>query len=333
MPWNSPLLLMTWKLAPALAAGCTFVVKPAEQTPASTLEFAALVEEAGFPPGVFNVVTGFGADAGAPLVAHPGVDKVAFTGATATGKPSMKGAARAPGARHARTGRQVAEHRVRRRRPRRGGQRRRRRRSSPRPGQTCIAGSRLLVQDEVYDEVVDALAARARAIRLGDPLDAETEMGPVAFRAAPDKVEGCDRRGDGTRARGSCRRRRAGAPELRDGLFVEPTIFGRRRQRDADRARRDLRARAHRAALPDEDEACGSPTTRRYGLAAGVWTRDLQRAHRVAARSAPARSGSTPTAASAPMAPFGGYKQSGIGRENGLAAIGSTRRRRRCGSS
>ena len=221
-PWNSPVLLMSWKAAPALAAGCTLVVKPAEQAPASTLEFAALVEEAGFPPGVFNVVTGFGDEAGAPLVAHPGVDKVAFTGGTATGKAVMKGA---------------AEH-LARVTLELGGK-------SPNivfedadleaaangvvagifaaTGQTCMAGSRLFVQDSVHDEFVERLAARAREIRLGDPLDPATEMGPVAFEGHLEKVAGRDRVGAGG---GRARWSPAAAGPTRPGFFVEPTIFG-----------------------------------------------------------------------------------------------------------
>src|SRR3954469_24075345 len=187
-PWNSPVLLMSWKLAPALAAGCTVVVKPAEQAPASTLEFAALMEEAGFPPGVFNVVTGFGQDAGAPLVAHPGVDKVAFTGATSTGKLVMKGAAehlarvslelggKSPNLIFADADLEAAVNGVV------AG-------IFAATGQTCMAGSRLLIQDEVHDEVLERLADRARQIRLGDPLDPATEMGPVAFRDHLDAVE------------------------------------------------------------------------------------------------------------------------------------------------
>src|SRR3954447_20490335 len=187
-PWNSPVLLMSWKLARALAAGCTVVVKPAEQAPASTLEFAALMEQAGFPPGVVNVVTGFGGEAGAPLVAHPGVDKVAFTGGTATGRAVMKGAAD-----HlARVSLEL------------GGK-------SPNivfedadleaaangvvsgifaaTGQTCLAGSRLFVQENIHDDLVGILEEKANSIKLGDPLDEETEMGPVAFKEQLDKVQ------------------------------------------------------------------------------------------------------------------------------------------------
>src|SRR4051812_47074087 len=187
-PWNSPVLLMSWKLAPALAAGCTFVVKPAEQAPASTLEFAALMERAGFPPGVFNVVTGFGEDAGAALVAHPGVDKLAFTGSTAVGRLVMRGAAdhlarvslelggKSPHIVFADADLEAAANGVV------AG-------IFAATGQTCMAGSRLFVQEGAYDELLSRLADRAGAIRLGDPLHADTEMGPVAFEAHRDAVE------------------------------------------------------------------------------------------------------------------------------------------------
>jgi (Z)-2-((N-methylformamido)methylene)-5-hydroxybutyrolactone dehydrogenase len=181
VPWNSPLLLLTFKLAPALASGCTVVVKPAEQTPASILEFAKLFEEAGFPPGVINVVTGFGEEAGRPLVRHRGVDKVAFTGSTATGISVMKDAAD-----HlARVSLEL------------GGK-------SPNivfddadleatnngvvsgifaaTGQTCIAGSRLFVHERAHDELVERLSEKAGTIKLGNPLEMETEIGPVAFK-------------------------------------------------------------------------------------------------------------------------------------------------------
>src|SRR6188472_1161302 len=180
---------MSWKAAPALAAGCTFVVKPAEQAPASTLEFASLVERAGFPPGVFNVVTGFGEDAGAALVAHPGVDKLAFTGSTAVGRAVMRGAAshlarvtlelggKSPNIVFADADLEAAANGVVAGIFAAG-------------GQTCMAGSRLFVEEPVHDEFLDLLAARAQGIRLGDPLDPETEMGPVAFAEHLENVTG-----------------------------------------------------------------------------------------------------------------------------------------------
>src|SRR4051812_41021977 len=320
-PWNSPVLLMSWKLAPALAAGCTFVVKPAEQAPASTLEFAALVEEAGFPPGVFNVVTGFGEDAGAPLVAHPGVDKVGSPGATSTGKLVMRGAAEplarvslelggksphmifADAALDAATNGVVAG-------------------IFAATGQTCMAGSRLMVQDEVYDEVLERLAHRAGAIRLGDPLEEATEMGPVAFREHLANVERHIAAATDEGARLVTGGARPDAPALRDGFFVEPTIFG-----DVENTMGIARDEVFGPVLAalrfsSEDEAVALANDTPFGLAAGVWTRDVQRAHRVARGIRAGTVWVNAYRSVGPMAPFGGYKQSGMGRENGLAAIG-----------
>jgi aldehyde dehydrogenase (NAD+) len=318
--WNSPLLLLTWKLAPALAAGCTAVVKPAEQSPASTLEFARLIDEAGFPPGVFNVVTGFGLTAGAPLAAHPGVDKVAFTGATSTGTQVMKSA---------------ADH-VARVSLELGGK-------SPQivfddadleaatdgvvagifaaAGQTCVAGSRLFVHERVHDELVDRVAARAAQIRLGDPRLETTDMGPVAFEAQLEKIKeyiGIARAEGAVLAAGG---NTPQAPELSDGYFIEPTIFT-----GATNSMRIAREEVFGPVLTvipfrTEEELIAQANDTQYGLGAGIWTRELQRAHRVAHAVRAGTVWVNCYRLVSPHAPFGGYKMSGLGRENGLESI------------
>jgi (Z)-2-((N-methylformamido)methylene)-5-hydroxybutyrolactone dehydrogenase len=320
VPWNSPLLLLTFKLAPALAAGCTFVVKPAEQTPASTLEFAKLFEEAGFPPGVFNVVTGYGQTTGRDLVRHPGVDKVAFTGSTETGISVMKDAAD-----HlAKVSLEL------------GGK-------SPNivfddadleasnngvvsgifaaTGQTCIAGSRLFVQERAHDELVERLSDRAGTIRLGNPLETETEMGPVAFKEQLDKVQSYIRAGQEEGAELVCGGKRPDTEELKDGYFIEPTIFTQVNN-DMQIAREEIFGPVL-SVIPfkDEEELIRQANDTRYGLAAGIWTKDIQRAHRVAHAL---RAGTVWVNSYRTFSfntPFGGYKMSGIGRENGLESI------------
>jgi (Z)-2-((N-methylformamido)methylene)-5-hydroxybutyrolactone dehydrogenase len=315
-PWNSPVLLMTWKLAPALAAGCTVVIKPAEQAPASTLEFARLVEEAGFPPGVVNVVTGFGPDAGAPLAAHPGVDKVAFTGSTAVGTAVMKGAAehlarvtlelggKSPNVVFADADLEAAANGVI------AG-------IFAATGQTCMAGSRLLVEASVHDELLDRVVARAQQVRLGDPMQADTEMGPVAFE---EHLADVQRRIAAAEEEGA-RLVTGGRRPDREGFFIEPTVFAGVRN-DMSIGREEVFGPVL-SVLPfaGEEEAVRMANDTPFGLAAGVWTSDLRRAHRVAHAIRAGTVWVNAYRAVGPMAPFGGFKASGVGRENGLEAL------------
>lgn len=318
-PWNSPLLLLLWKLGPALAAGNTVVAKPSEVTPVSTVRFAQLAAQAGLPPGVFNVVTGLGAT-GATLVAHEGVDKIAFTGSTPTGQAIAAQA----GKRLARVSLEL------------GGK-------SPNiifddadldgavngavagvfgaSGQTCMAGSRILVHEAVYDEVVERLAARAEAITVGDPRAPDTEMGAIACRAQYDKVL---RYIDIARAEGArlvAGGAKAVVPGLENGLFIRPTVF-------AD-VTNDMRIAREEVFGPiaavlkfrDEEEAVAIANDTPYGLAAGVWTSTVARAHRVAARLRAGTVWINNYRKTSYATPFGGYKQSGLGRENGADAL------------
>jgi len=320
-PWNSPILLASWKVAPALAAGCTVVVKPSEFTSASTLELAELFAEAGFPPGVFNVVTGFGNEIGSALVEHPLVAKVAFTGSDATGRLIAAQASR--NLKHVSL--------------ELGGK-------SPNvvfedadleqavfgaisgifaaTGQTCIAGSRLLVQQSIHDAFVDKLLAVARTARMGDPMDMNTQVGPITTPPQYKKVlEYIDiARGEGATA--VLGGGKATAPECGKGWFVQPTVF--------TGVRNDMRIAQEEVFGPvlsvipfkDEADALRIANDVRFGLAAGVWTRDIGRAIRMSEKLQAGTVWVNTYRAVSFMAPFGGYKDSGLGRESGIEAIG-----------
>jgi 5-carboxymethyl-2-hydroxymuconic-semialdehyde dehydrogenase len=314
MPWNAPLMLSTWRIAPALAAGNTVVLKPAEWSPLTATLLAAVLEEAGVPAGVFNVVQGFGETAGAALSSHPGVDLICFTGETRTGQTIMAAGAAT----------------LKRSSVELGGK-------SPvvvfddadpqlcvdaavaqiftMNGQRCTAGSRLLVQQGSYDEIVAAVADRARHIRVGDPTDPRTELGPLIRPEHHERVMGYieSARVEGARVLAGGRR----PPGLPDGNFLEATVI-------AD-VTEDMRVFGEEifgpvlVAMPFSDEADGVrlANATEYGLAAYVWTNDIRRAHRVAHAIDAGMCWINSQNVRDLRTPFGGVKASGIGREGG----------------
>ncbi len=318
--WNSPLLLLAYKLGPCLAAGNTAILKPSEFTSASSLEFAKLVQEAGFPPGVFNVATGLGAEIGEALVTHPDVVKVAFTGGSVTGSHVYQTAAKD----------------LKRVTLELGGK-------SPNivfedaviddavkgavsgifaaTGQTCVAGSRLLLHEKIYEPFMDKLLALAKTARMGDPSKMETQVGPVTTRPQYEKVLryiDIGKDGGATCVLGGHAAQRQ---ECGEGWFVEPTIFT-----DVKNSMRIAQEEVFGPVLSvikfkDDEEAIEIGNDVVFGLAAGVWTQNVRRAIKVTERLQAGTVWVNTYRAVSFMSPFGGYKRSGLGRENGQDAI------------
>jgi len=313
IPWNYPLMMAAWKIAPALAAGCTVVLKPAEQTPLSILELAKDFEAVGLPPGVVNIVTGDGPGAGAPIVAHPAIRKIAFTGSAEVGKTIMRSAA----------------DQLKRVSLELGGK-------SPNiffsdadfenavdgalfgtfinQGEVCSAGSRVLVQRDIYKKFVDAAAAKAKTIKLGPGMDRDNKMGPLVSAEQRDRVANYLKVGHGEAkvAVGGGRPK-----QFEKGWYIEPTIFY-----DVDNSARIAQEEIFgpvMSVIPfkDEAEAIRIANETQYGLAAAVWTRDIFKAFRVVKALEAGIVWVNHMQPTFVEAPWGGYKASGFGRELG----------------
>ncbi len=316
IPWNFPLVMAAWKLGPALAAGCTCILKPAEQTPLSALRLGDLILEAGFPPGVVNILTGYGETAGAALVAHRGVDKIAFTGSTLVGKTINK----------------AATDTLKRVSLELGGK-------SPvvvlpdadiegviggaagaiffNAGQVCAAGSRLYVHRKIFDRVVEGVGGAAQSIRLGPGLDPGTQMGPLVSREQQERVMGYIESG---RKEGASVVAGGDTPS-HPGFYVKPTVMA-----DVNRSMRVVQEEifgpvlvAQRFDELDEVAALANDTS--YGLSASIWSNDLKAVHRLIPKI---KAGTVWVNTHGPVdanMPFGGFKQSGLGREHGRVGI------------
>jgi betaine-aldehyde dehydrogenase len=321
IPWNFPLLMAAWKLAPALAAGNTVVLKPAEQTPVGAMALAKLIQEAGFPEGVVNIIPGYGETAGAALASHPGIDKIAFTGSTEVGKLIAKSAAdnltkvslelggKAPNIVFADSDidQAVAGAMMG---------------IFYNQGQVCCAGSRLFVEEDVKDEFLSKLTEKAGRIAVGDPMDKSTQMGPQVSAEQLDRIKGYV---DIARGEGAAVVAGGASPDLegafQNGFFFRPTIFSDVNNKMRVAQEEIFGPVVSVISFKDEDDLIKQANDTIYGLSAGIWTQNLTRAHRFAREI---RCGvvwiNTYNMFNA-ASPFGGYKQSGYGREMGRHAL------------
>src|SRR6266545_3906571 len=316
VPWNYPLMMTTWKLAPALAAGCTIVLKPDSATPLTALRMAELAGDVGFPPGVINVVPGPGQTVGAHLVRHPGVDKIAFTGSTSTGAEIMR----------------MAADGIKRLTLELGGK-------SPNivfadadlasaipsavwsifysAGQSCEARSRVLVEKPLYDDFVAQFAEKAKSLKVGDPLDAETQIGSLISEEHRSRVHGFVERGVEEGAEIVA----GGEPQNGAGAFYPPTVLAQVDNSMAVAQEEIFGPVVTVIPFEDEKDAIRIANDVKYGLMATVWTGDPARGHRIASRIKAGTVGINVPYTAFPGIPFGGYKQSGFGRELGLETL------------
>lgn len=319
IPWNFPLKMAIWKIGPALAAGNTVVLKPSELTPCTAMELASIIHEIGFPPGVVNILPGFG-DAGEALVKHPLVDKISFTGSTAVGRRVMAMAAEnlkkvtlecggksanivlhdadldlaVDGAMYA-----IFYHQ----------------------GQCCEAGTRLFLPKQIYSDFMEKLIAKTKKLKLGDPKDPAVDMGPVISRKQQDRVLGYIAKGIQEGAKVAVGGTAPGDPPLGQGFFVEPTIFTDVHNKMTIAQEEIFGPVLSVIQYESEDEAVAMANDSMYGLGGGVWSRDRERAMNIARRLRAGTVWINEWHLISEKAPFGGYKQSGIGREFGLEGL------------
>lgn len=321
--WNYPMLLAAWKVAPALATGCTCVIKPSEMTPLTTLRLAEICKEAGVPDGVVNVVTGYGPEAGEALARHMDVDKIAFTGSIRSARALLKAS---------------SESNLKRLSLELGGK-------SPNvifpdadldaalpaafwaiyanKGEVCSAGSRLILHEDIHDQFVERLVDKARKMRVGDPLDPKTEMGAQISQAQLDRILGYVQSGREQGAKLLCGGERDTEGDKARGFFMKPTVFAGVKP-DMKIAQEEIFGPVLSVMrFKDEEEAVAISNGTIYGLVSAVWTRDVQRAHRLARQIKAGVVWINTYNGFDSAAPFGGYKQSGFGREMGMHALES----------